>query len=263
MCDISWRHHTIMTSVKDRLRAAGIHLGISLCVAAVSAALVFGLWYPTPYREISGGRELFILIVSVDVVLGPLITLAIFNRAKPWPTLRRDLGVVGLIQCAALAYGLWTVFVARPVHLVFEFDRMRVVHALDVPDELVAQAPPALRRLPLSGPTLIALRPFRDGDEKMQSTLMALQGLELAAQPGLWRDYESARPDVIRASRPIAQLRTRFPQSAADIDTALATGNLDPSTALYLPLVGRKTFWTVLIDPKDARPAAFLPLDSF
>ena len=69
-----------MRNWKERLRASGIHFGISLCIAALAAALVFGLWYPYPYREISGGRELFFLLAAVDVIMGPLITLAIFNR---------------------------------------------------------------------------------------------------------------------------------------------------------------------------------------
>ena len=129
-----------MINWKERLGAAGIHLGISLAIAALAALLVFGLWYPYPYREISGGRELFLLVVSVDVILGPLITLAVFNRAKPWMELRRDLAVVALIQLAALGYGLWTVSVARPVHLVFEIDRFRVVHAIDVDEAQLGQA---------------------------------------------------------------------------------------------------------------------------
>ena len=55
-----------------RFRAAAIvssiHLIFSLVVAFLAGVLVFGLWYPFPYRELSGGRELFLLIVSVDVV---------------------------------------------------------------------------------------------------------------------------------------------------------------------------------------------------
>ena len=98
---------------KERLRASGIHLGISLCIAALAAALVFWLWYPYPYREISGGRELFFLVVAVDVVMGPLITLTIFNRAKPRSELLMDFAVVALLQFAALGYGLWAVFAAR------------------------------------------------------------------------------------------------------------------------------------------------------
>ena len=95
---------------EERLRASGIHLGISLAISVMAAALVFGLWYP--YREISGGRDLLMLLVAVDVVMGPLITLAIFNRAKPRRELFLHLTVVGLLQLAALGYGLWTVFAA-------------------------------------------------------------------------------------------------------------------------------------------------------
>ena len=81
-------------SIADRARAALVHFALSLVVAAAGALLVFVVWYPTPFREISGGRELFLLVVSVDVVLGPVITLAIFDRRKPWVELRRDLVVV-------------------------------------------------------------------------------------------------------------------------------------------------------------------------
>ena len=71
-----------MQNWKGRLRASGIHLGISLCIATLAAVVVFGLWYPYPYREISGGRSLFMLVVCVDVVMGPLITLLIFSTKK-------------------------------------------------------------------------------------------------------------------------------------------------------------------------------------
>ena len=79
----------------DRVKASAIHLTLSLAIAALAGALVFGVWYPYPYREISGGRELFLILVIVDVILGPLMTLAVFNRVKPWPVLRRDLIVIG------------------------------------------------------------------------------------------------------------------------------------------------------------------------
>ncbi len=52
---------------KIRFRAAGIHLCISLAIAALAATLVFALWYPYPYRDISGGRELFGMLVGIDV----------------------------------------------------------------------------------------------------------------------------------------------------------------------------------------------------
>ena len=211
-----------MNKVKDRLGASGIHLGISLCVAVFAAALVFGLWYPYPYGEISGGRELFFLVVAVDVIMGPLITLAIFNRAKPRRELLIDFTVVGLLQLAALGYGLWTVFAARPVHLVFEYSRMTVVHAIDVDADLLAKAPTSLQKLPVTGPTVIALRPFKNPAEQFDATMAAFEGFPLAARSDLWQAYEPVRADVLKEAKPVAELRARFSNQAAQIDRAIA-----------------------------------------
>lgn len=248
---------------KDRLRASGIHLSISLVVAALAALLVFGIWYPYPYREISGGRELFLIVVAVDVILGPLITLAVFNRSKPRAELRRDLAMVGLIQLLALGYGLWTVAVARPVHLVFEYDRFRVVHAVDIPVELMDRVPAGVDALPWMGPSVLALRPFRDGNEQGAATLAALQGLHLSARPDLWQPYPLARQRVLEAAKPVVVLKQRFAERATEIDAAVARTGRQPETLVYLPLVGRKSFWTVLLDPATAEVLGFMPLDSF
>ena len=246
-----------------RVRATAIHLGISLIIAALAALLVFGFWYPYPYREISGGRELFFLVVSVDVVLGPLITLVVFNRAKPSFVLRRDFVVIGLLQLSALAYGLWTVSIARPVHLVFEVDRFRPVHAVEIDPASLHQAPAGLRRLPLTGPTLIAVRPFRNENERAQSILMEMRGVSLGIRPELWMEYAQAQQAVRAQSRPVATLKSRKPGQTAAIDAVLAKHGIDPVSASYLPMVARDSFWTVFIDPVNARPVAFMPLDPY
>ena len=247
----------------DRLKASAIHLGLSLVVAALAALLVFGIWYPYPYREISGGRELFLLVVTVDVILGPLITLAVFNRKKPWAELRRDLAIVALLQLGALGYGLWTVYVARPVHMVFEIDRFRVVHAIDVPEELLDKTPPGVTALPVSGPTLLSLRPFKDSKESFDATMAALQGLSLSARPDLWQSYAAGVPDILKMAKPIALLKSRFANQAAEIDRILVATGRAPQSVLYLPMIGRKSFWTVFLDPVTAEVLAYMPLDSF
>ena len=62
--------------------AVAIHLGATLLIAGFAATLVFGVWYPYPYRSISGGLELFALVVGVDLVIGPMLTAVVFNPAK-------------------------------------------------------------------------------------------------------------------------------------------------------------------------------------
>ena len=260
---VSLDHHTARFDWRARLRAATIHLGLSALVAAVAALLVFALWYPYPYREVSGGRELFQLVVGVDIILGPLLTFAIFNLAKPRAELRRDIAVIVVLQLAGLAYGLWTVHLARPVHMVFEYDRFRVVHQVDLPQELLHLAPPDITPTPWDGPTLLALRPFRNEGERVEMTLAALQGVSLSARPELWQPYQAARARVLAASRPVAELKTRFARRADDIDAALRASGRTAESSAYLPLVARSAAWTVLLDATTAEVIGFVPLDSF
>jgi hypothetical protein len=260
--------HTTMAKTqvfhwKDRLQASGIHLGFSLLIAVLAALLVFALWYPYPYRDSSGGRELFLIVIAVDVILGPLITLAIFNRNKLRQELVRDLTTVCLIQLSALAYGLWTVCAARPVHVVFEVDRFRVIHAIEVPEELMNQAPPTVRKLPLTGPTALAVRPFKDAREESDATMAALGGVSLSARPDLWQNYSEARQRVLAASKPISELRQRFPQQTVLIDAAVAGLGVPNETLRYLPMVARNSFWTVLLDANTAEIRGYVQLDSF
>lgn len=255
---------SITNSVKIRLIASGAHLAISLLIAMCAALLVFGLWYPYPYREISSGKSLFALLITVDVVIGPLITFAIFNKSKPKRELVTDLTIVGILQIAALAYGLWTVFEARPVHLVFEYSRFSVVHAADIEPSLLTKAPPALKNLPLSGPTAIALRPFKDQAESFDATMAALGGVPLASRSDLWQPYTESTTDILKVSKPISDLLARFSAQRADILAAVEKTGRTMEKLLYLPLVGRNgAAWTVLIDAATAEPAAYLPIDSF
>lgn len=260
---LSLSHHTGF-DWRSRLRAALVRLALSVAVAAAVAVPVLLVWFPHPLGDISGGYDLFLMVLGVDVVLGPVLIFAVYDRTKPPAALRRDLIVVALIQLAGLAYGLWTVHQARPVHVVFEYDRFRVVHRAEIPEESESLVPAGLELAPFGRPTFLALRPFRNADEQGEYTMMALSGIPLSARPELWQSYEVGRPEVLRAARPAAQLKQRFPQQAAEIDAVLRASGRDASQAVYLPLMARKPdVWTTLLDAKTAEPIASLPLDSF
>lgn len=231
-------------------------------IAALAAFLVFKVWYPFPYLKLSGGREIFSWLVLVDIVIGPLITLLIFNIKKSRSHLIIDFTILGLLQIAALSYGLWTMFVARPVHLVFEYQRMAVVHAIDVQPELLPQAPPGLQTFSLVGPTLLSLRPLK-ASEFVDSTMKAMGGTAQAAQPNLWQPYNAARSEILHESRPLTQLKERFASQTAAIDQAVVQTGLPAERLRTLPLLARKDAWTVLIDAETTLPVGYLPLDSF
>jgi hypothetical protein len=174
-----------------------------------------------------------------------------------------DFSVIGLLQVSALFYGLWTVAEARPVHLVFEYNRFRVVHAVELADDVREKSPPGIDPMPLTGPTLLSLRPFKDGKEQFEVTMQALEGIEPTTRPHLWQGYTLAKPEVLKAGRPVEDLKGRFSAQAGLIDRAIAASGRSPDGLAYVPMIGRQHFWTVLVDAKTADVVTFLPLDSF
>jgi hypothetical protein len=124
--------------MRDRLFAGLVHFGASCAVALCAAALVFWLWYPGVLSRAQGIGAIFGIVVAVDVVLGPILTILVFNRAKK--SLRFDLAVIVVIQLAGLVYGLHTVATARPAYIVFNKDRFDVVRALDLDAASLARA---------------------------------------------------------------------------------------------------------------------------
>ena len=55
----------------NRYQAAGIHLAISVVVAATVLAALLFVWYPQPYFRLAGGAGLMVILIGVDVVMGP------------------------------------------------------------------------------------------------------------------------------------------------------------------------------------------------
>jgi hypothetical protein len=147
--------------------------------------------------------------------------------------------------------------------MVFEYNHFRVVHAIDVPPELLSQTPAGVEALPLTGPTLLGLRPFKDDKESMDATMAALQGLTLSSRPDLWQSYEKSVPEVLKVARPASELKARFVNQAPEIDRVLTQAGRTAENTVYVPMAGRKSFWTVFLDASSAQVVAAMPLDSF
>ena len=243
-----------------RLQASVIHLGISALIALIAAGLVFLLWYPAPFRDISGGRELFFIVVAVDVVLGPLVTFAVFDRRKPTSTLMRDLTLVAALQLSGLAYGLLTVFEARPVVVALERDRLRVVRAIDLRERDLVKAPPELRRLPLTGVRVVATRKARV-DEQGEAISRALEGQDIGMRPEFWLPQRLAAGELARAAKPLSELRRRHPGRETILRESVAATGLSAEQLGYLPLLARSTNWVALIDRTSGEMVGYAPME--
>ena len=103
--------------MKSKFKAFGYHLCISAAAVAMAMAVVYGFWYKAPFARAEDVFQITLILASVDVVMGPLLTFIVFNSQKK--SLKFDLALIGVLQVAALVYGLSMVHKARPVYAVY------------------------------------------------------------------------------------------------------------------------------------------------
>lgn len=104
--------------LKARLKAAGIHLGISVVIFFGILYLILVEWYPGVFFEAEGGWSGIKLMAAVDLVLGPSLTFIIFSRLKAKKEIILDLSLIAIVQISALIWGGMQVYSERPVALV-------------------------------------------------------------------------------------------------------------------------------------------------
>ena len=73
----------------------------------------------------------------------------------------------------------------------------------------------------------------------------------------------AGKSEIWQAAKPATELKARFHLQASAIDAVIAQSGHAPESLAYLPMVGRKSFWTVSLDPATFDTVAFMPLDSF
>jgi hypothetical protein len=102
-----------------RILASLKHFLFSFLVFSVIIFVLLYFWYPTPFFTASGGWQGLKIAAAVDLVLGPLLTLIVFDLSKSKQKLVFDLFVIIVLQFSALAWGVITIYEQRPISIVF------------------------------------------------------------------------------------------------------------------------------------------------
>lgn len=103
-----------MIKVDNRYQAFALHLVLSLVMLAILLGIIFFYWYPYDFIKTGGSQGLKIL-AGVDLVLGPLLTLIVFNPNKKKLLLKIDLSLIALVQFSCMAAGVWLIHKERPL----------------------------------------------------------------------------------------------------------------------------------------------------
>jgi hypothetical protein len=249
-----------MIAWREKFRAMLLHFLVTLAMAALAAAVIFLVWFPDPFQQMQGGTRFFLLISLCDLVLGPLISLIIYNSKKSRRALIVDYSIVGVVQLAAFVYGVMSIASARPVYVAFAVDRFEVVTAQDLEDQDLRNAKDPYRTRPLWGPKLIGTQRPTDVKEMNELTFASLGGKDLQMFPRYYVPYEAVKEQVQKRSKPLEALYKHHPEAKELVAGARLA--IPESQLRWLPIHG-KVFWTVLVDANGGPPLAYLPLDPY
>ena len=243
-----------------RLKAFSVHLAISAAIAASVIGLMLLLWYRPPFFSALGGQHILLILLGVDVVLGPVFTLMIFNPGKSRRALTFDLSVIAILQAAALIYGTSVMFQARPVFVVFSRDSFDLVTAnmLSGAGYCPGQNPD-YRSLPLTGPVYVYSELPTDIKERNEVVLGAFSGKDLPQFPQYYMPYKAHMATVGQAARPIAELKKLNPEHIADIDDAVRASGRAESDVGFVPMRAKYRDETVLVGKSDGNILGLLP----
>lgn len=239
----------------SRYKAAATHLIASALIAAVILIVMLFFWYPSPLLGAMGGKELILLIVGIDVCIGPLITLIIFNPKKK--KLAFDLAVVACLQLAALGYGIHAMQAGRPVYMVFVENRLVVVSAAEIDSDSLAQAKPEFRHLPLTGPKIVAADMPTDKKAADAILLAGFGGMGLQNLPKFYSSYDSHASQVMAVAHPLDKLQKLTKDTKTKLEKAIEKSGRRQDELRYLPVMTKRAILTALI---DARTGQFIGL---
>lgn len=233
---------------KFAFKAMAVHFGLSLLVAAIVAFLVFTLWFPYPYRELAGGRELFLLVMAVDVVCGPLLTFVLFSPTKPKKELRTDISLIVVIQLLALCYGIWNVWLVRPLYVVQEADRLTIITRASLDTRKLAALPAELQAPWFGGPVKVSLRPLTPPEEQQVIADIKAGGNDSAERPDFYIPFDGSK--AYQNAHPLSNLAITQPAKQGEIDkvVAAAAGKYDIKQLRYVYIVGRH-YWLAVLNP--------------
>jgi hypothetical protein len=247
------------------IRVAGLHLSISLAIVAILAILIFRVWYPHPLSLLLGTKEMFLILLCVDIVCGPFLTLIFFNPDKSRRARYIDIATVVSIQLIAVLYGMSVVFNARPVFVALEGDMFRVVQAQDVFLANPENNHQKNKLVGFFGPVYIGTRLLDSNDpEYLVSIRLALEGVHPSFRPERWEALDNQKDHLLSVLKPISSLVKINVEQRGLLEESIRASGLTSKQLGYLPLVAKdQTNWIQLVRKDTGKPISILNIDGW
>jgi len=205
------------------------------------------------------------ILIMVDLVLGPTLTLVVASPRKPRKELARDISVIVTLQLAALVYGATTLWLGRPLYYTFSADRLELVQRSDLKAEDIAAGQrdnPGLAPFWYSRPRWVWAPLPADAEEAQKIVASAVfGGTDIIQMPRAYRPWSAGLTELSKELSAVDKLAYFSPREKEVLKSRMSQLQLPMDQANTMVLWGGSRRLLVVFDLKTLGIAAILAAD--
>jgi hypothetical protein len=229
-----------------RLRAFGLHLLGSVSVLTLILGALYLGWYRWPGWYLTNVTTVVLVMIGVDVVIGPLLTFVIANPSKSRRELKRDIGIIVAAQLCALVYGSVSLWNGRPLYYGFADKMPQAIQAYDLE---TSDAEEGRRLNPELAPHWYTLprwvwEPSVSGDGIFK--------------PRYFKPWDQGLPTLQKKLEKMSDSRYFLPFEKRSLERQMKASGLPVDQQNTLPLTGRGRPALIVFEPNTLKILAIL-----
>jgi hypothetical protein len=239
--------------MRFRLKAFSLHLLSSATVLTlILGSLYFG-WYRWPGWHLADVTTVVLVMVCVDVVLGPTLTFIIANQRKSRRELTRDIGIIVVVQLCALIYGSVSLWNGRPLYYAFSESVLQLVQAYDIDAkdaEIGRQQNPGLAPHWYSLPRWIWAPLPQNPEESRKIVVSAITGGDdVISMPKYFKPWEDGLPSLRGKLKKVDDVAYFAKSEKKKLKERMKAAGLPDDQANTMPVTGRGHPLLAVFDP--------------
>ena len=248
------------------------HFIFSFILIGGLAFFVVSLWYPGIWAVELGGYKLVVMIVLLDLCIGPVCVGLSYKNHKSRREKTFDISVITLCQLAFFSWVAWTISISRPVFIVFDTDRFEMAVDQDI-DRSKLPETGAFSTIPFLSSARMAIVDLEttvpDENERIEVNNDAVFGVDISKVPKYYVPYEGKYLDKVLAKANGYDAFTKTDETKNMANEIMKKHQLSESEFKWLPIryfspqEQGQLFMTVIIDPKTAEIIDYIEIDPY
>lgn len=232
--------------MSKRIKFFVLHITFSVLIISSLLCCIFLIWYPLPLTKATGLEHILLLLIFIDVIVGPFLGLLVYKEGKK--TLKFDLIIICILQISAFLFGSYHVFKGRPVWVVFSVDQFELIRD----NEIVSK----LHKSSLTGPKFVGIQYSQDPKLKQKEMFKELfEGVSLTQDPQNYKELTQVKPQIQKRAQNLNELEKY--NSKQQVEEILIKY---PSADAWVPLKANAIDMVVLMNKSSAQVVKIVDL---